>query len=204
MRTPPPERSGKGFARQIVNPPSLNGVTNKKAPTWWYGAFADLRHRVPKTCGSDYLAVEAPAAAAAAASAAALAASPVGAEAASDAGAVMAGAAASEAAGVTTGAGAGAGASTGAGAGAGAAASSFLPQAARATEATRAARTREFFISVFPIGQTDLELPPLAPSCSVLSGGAWRSGAPFLLQPQIIGRFRQYRLTLTGRFVSLQ
>jgi len=45
-------------------------------------------------------------------------------------------------------AGAGAGAATGAGAGAGAG-SSFLPQAASATEATNVARTSDFFISGF-------------------------------------------------------
>jgi multidrug resistance efflux pump len=48
-------------------------------------------------------------------------------------------------------AGAGAGAAAGAGAGAGAG-SSFLPQADRAAAATRVARTSDFFISGFLIG----------------------------------------------------
>lgn len=92
--------------------------------------------------GANYLAAEAPVAAAAAASAAAPAAA--GAEAAASAGAAEA-SAAGAAAGAGAGSAAGAGAATGAGAGAG---SSFLPQAARAAAAIRAARTTEFFISV--------------------------------------------------------
>ena len=98
---------------------------------------------------TNYLACEAaPVAAAAAVSAAALAASAAGAASAEAAGAASeAAGAASEAAG----AGAGAGAATGAGAAAG---SSFLPQAARAAAAIRAARTTEFFISNFLVGQT--------------------------------------------------
>ena len=61
-----------------------------------------------------------------------------------DAAADAAPAAASAAAGAGAGAAAGAGATTGAGAGF--AASSFLPQAARATAATMAAKTRDLFI----------------------------------------------------------
>lgn len=98
---------------------------------------------------TNYLASEAaPVAAAAAVSAAALAASAAGAAASEAAGA------ASEAAGAAGAAsGAGAGAAAGAGAGAG---SSFLPQAARAAAAIRAARTTEFFISNFLVGQTKI------------------------------------------------
>ena len=98
---------------------------------------------------TNYLASEAaPVAAAAAVSAAALAASAAGAAASEAAGA------ASEAAGAAgTASAAGAGATAGAGAGAG---SSFLPQAARAAAAIRAARTTEFFISNFLVGQTKI------------------------------------------------
>lgn len=98
---------------------------------------------------TNYLASEAaPVAAAAAVSAAALAASAAGAAASEAAGA------ASEAAGAAGAAStAGAGAAAGAGAGAG---SSFLPQAARAAAAIRAARTTEFFISNFLVGQTKI------------------------------------------------
>ena len=93
---------------------------------------------------TNYLASEAaPVAAAAAVSAAALAASAAGAAASEAAGA----------AGAASAAGAGAGAAAGAGAGAG---SSFLPQAARAAAAIRAARTTEFFISNFLVGQTKI------------------------------------------------
>lgn len=94
---------------------------------------------------TNYLASEAaPVAAAAAVSAAALAAS-------------AAGAAASEAAGAASEAAGAAGAASAAGAGAGAGAgSSFLPQAARAAAAIRAARTTEFFISNFLVGQTKI------------------------------------------------
>ena len=100
---------------------------------------------------TNYLASEAaPVAAAAAVSAAALAASAAGAAASEAAGA------ASEAAGAAGAASAaGAGATAGAGAGAGAG-SSFLPQAARAAAAIRAARTTEFFISNFLVGQTKI------------------------------------------------
>ena len=98
---------------------------------------------------TNYLASEAaPVAAAAAVSAAALAASAAGAAASEAAGA------ASEAAGAAGAASAaGAGAAAGSGAGAG---SSFLPQAARAAAAIRAARTTEFFISNFLVGQTKI------------------------------------------------
>lgn len=98
---------------------------------------------------TNYLASEAaPVAAAAAVSAAALAASAAGAAASEAAGA------ASEAAGAAGAASAaGAGAAAGAGTGAG---SSFLPQAARAAAAIRAARTTEFFISNFLVGQTKI------------------------------------------------
>lgn len=98
---------------------------------------------------TNYLASEAaPVAAAAAVSAAALAASAAGAAASEAAGA------ASEAAGAAGAASAaGAGAAAGAGVGAG---SSFLPQAARAAAAIRAARTTEFFISNFLVGQTKI------------------------------------------------
>ncbi len=101
-----------------------------------------------------YLGVEpgtagAAAAAAAAASAAALAASAAAAAASEAAGAGAAG----STAGAGAGAGAGTSTTTGAGAGAGAG-SSFLPQAASAAAAIRAARTREFFISIFLVGQT--------------------------------------------------
>ena len=106
---------------------------------------------------TNYLASEAaPVAAAAAVSAAALAASAAGAAASEAAGAAAseAAGAASEAAGAAGAAsGAGAGAAAGAGAGAG---SSFLPQAARAAAAIRAARTTEFFISNFLVGQTKI------------------------------------------------
>ena len=71
-----------------------------------------------------------------------------GAEAAAAAGAEasMAGAEAASTAGAGAATGSGAGATTGAGAGAGA--SSFLPQAARAKAATKAAKTRDLFISL--------------------------------------------------------
>lgn len=128
---------------------------HKKAPTLRCGAVAWAGFATSPGPVTNYLVAEAPVAAVAAASAAALAASAAGA-AASAAGAA-AGAAASEAAGAAgsaAGAGAAAGASTGAGAGA-AAGSSFLPQAASAAAAIRAARTREFFISIFLLGQTE-------------------------------------------------
>ena len=100
---------------------------------------------------TNYLASEAaPVAAAAAVSAAALAASAAGAAASEAAGAASE---AAGAAGAASAAGAGAGAAAGAGAGAG---SSFLPQAARAAAAIRAARTTEFFISNFLVGQTKI------------------------------------------------
>ena len=102
---------------------------------------------------TNYLASEAaPVAAAAAVSAAALAASAAGAAASEAAGAASE---AAGAAGAASAAGAGAGAAAGAGAGAGAG-SSFLPQAARAAAAIRAARTTEFFISNFLVGQTKI------------------------------------------------
>lgn len=104
-----------------------------------------------QTLSVNYLACEAPVAAAAAVSAAALAASAAGA--ASEAAAAGAASEAAGAASEAAGAGAGAGAAAGAGAGAGAG-SSFLPQAARAAAAIRAARTTEFFISNFLVGQT--------------------------------------------------
>ena len=97
----------------------------------------------PGTAGAAAAAVAAAAAAASAAALAASAAASTTAAAASEAGA------AGSTAGTTT----TAGASTAAGAGAGAA-SSFLPQAASAAAAIRAARTREFFISIFLFGQT--------------------------------------------------
>ena len=78
----------------------------------------------------------------------AAAAAPVAAAAAPEAtpAAALAVAAAAEAAASTIGA--GAGAATGAGAGAGAGASAFLPQAARATAATREAKTSDLFMCV--------------------------------------------------------
>ena len=101
----------------------------------------------PGTAGAAAAAVAAAAAAASAAALAASAAASTTAAAASEAGA------AGSTAGTTT----TAGASTAAGAGAGAgAASSFLPQAASAAAAIRAARTREFFISIFLFGQTSI------------------------------------------------
>ena len=100
---------------------------------------------------TNYLASEAaPVAAAAAVSAAALAASAAGAAASEAAGAASE---AAGAAGAASAAGVGAAAGAGAGAGAG---SSFLPQAARAAAAIRAARTTEFFISNFLVGQTKI------------------------------------------------
>lgn len=143
--------SAKG--KKSAAPGSRSG--HKKAPTLRCGAVAWAGFATSPGPVTNYLVAEAPVAAVAAASAAALAASAAGA-AASAAGAA-AGAAASEAAGAAgsaAGAGAAAGASTGAGAGA-AAGSSFLPQAASAAAAIRAARTREFFISIFLLGQTE-------------------------------------------------
>jgi hypothetical protein len=115
---------------------------NKKPPE---GGFLRKRRAV-------YLAALAPAVAGAAAEAAAVAALAelVAAAAAADAALAEASAAA--------GAGAGAGTTTGAGAGAGAA-SSFLPQAARATEAIRVARTSDFFIADSSRGDQFPEMP---------------------------------------------
>src|SRR5450830_736757 len=81
----------------------------------------------------------------AAASSAAFLAASAAASAAGAAGAAAAGAAAASA---------GAGAAAGAGAGAGAG-SSFLPQAARAAAAIRVAKTSDFFISSFLVGQRE-------------------------------------------------
>ncbi len=69
-------------------------------------------------------------------------------------------AAAAASAAAASAAGAAAGASTGAGAGA---ASSFLPQADRATAATRAARTTEFFISVSYLDRQIKKISPSVP-----------------------------------------
>src|SRR5450830_765282 len=90
----------------------------------------------------------------AAASSAAFLAASAAASAAGAAGAAAAGAAAAGAAGAAAGASAGAGAAAGAGAGAGAG-SSFLPQAARAAAAIRVAKTSDFFISSFLVGQRE-------------------------------------------------
>ena len=129
----------------------------KKPPCggFWY-------RRRGEPARSDYF-LAAASAAALAASAAALAASPaaLAASAAAPAtvpAAVPTAAPAAEAASVTAaaagaGASAGAGAATGAGAGAGAG-SSFLPQAARAAAATKAASTSDLFISDFLDGRT--------------------------------------------------
>src|SRR5450830_803019 len=68
--------------------------------------------------------------------------------------AASAAASAAGAAGAAAGASAGAGAAAGAGAGAGAG-SSFLPQAARAAAAIRVAKTSDFFISSFLVGQRE-------------------------------------------------
>lgn len=87
-------------------------------------------------------------------------------------------------------AGAAAGASTGAGAGA---TSSFLPQADRATAATRAARTTEFFISV---SYLDRQIKKISPSVPLFlkaarqgqTEHAFNRHAPrFNSQPHIIG-----------------
>ena len=143
----------------------------KKPPCggFWY-------RRRGEPARSDYF-LAAASAAALAASAAALAASPaaLAASAAAPAtvpAAVPTAAPAAEAASVTAaaagaGASAGAGAATGAGAGAGAG-SSFLPQAARAAAATRAASTSDLFISDFLDGRTKhLGMPqrPIAQCC---------------------------------------
>src|SRR5450830_1596816 len=88
----------------------------------------------------------------AAASSAAFLAASAAASAAGAAGAAAA--AAAGAAGAAAGASAGAGAAAGAGAGAGAG-SSFLPQAARAAAAIRVAKTSDFFISSFLVGQRE-------------------------------------------------
>ena len=168
----------------------------KKPPRggFWY-------RRRGEPARSDYF-LAAASAAALAASAAALAASPaaLAASAAAPAtvpAAVPTAAPAAEAASVTAaaagaGASAGAGAATGAGAGAGAG-SSFLPQAARAAAATRAASTSDLFISDFLDGRTKhLGMPqrPIAQCCG--------RAAPqrFFTQTRIILSIRQYPQTL--------
>jgi len=154
---PPLEQSGTMWPehthKKRFHPPFSAEQDEKKPRPTRVRGFYDVQQTHPKVSlappEANYLASEAaPVAAEAAASAAALAASAAGAAASDAAGA------ASEAAGAAGSIAAGAGASTGAGAGAGAG-SSFLPQAASAAAAIRAARTREFFIEIFLVEQTE-------------------------------------------------